>query len=295
MQTVLITGANGFVGSYLTRLLLADYKVVATGKGASRLDINHENFRYESLDFTAENEVKAVLSACRPDVIVHAGALSKPDDCELHKEQAYHTNVTATRFLLNESARLQSIFLFLSTDFIFSGDEGMYREEDPAAPVNYYGQTKMEAEQAIKQYPYDWSIARTVLVYGDPKGGRHNILTMVAEKLKAGQPLKIFNDQVRTPTYVEDLAQGLKTIIDKRAIGIYHLSGEDVKTPYQMAVETAGFLGFEPALIEKVTEQTFAQPARRPLKTGFNLAKAKRELGYRTTSFAEGLKRTFTA
>jgi dTDP-4-dehydrorhamnose reductase len=293
MQTVLITGANGFVGSYLSRLLLDDYKIVATGKGACRLDISHKNFHYESLDITAETEVSAVLSAFRPEVIVHAGALSKPDECELNKEQAFLTNVTSTGHLLNEAARLQSFFLFLSTDFIFSGQEGMYSEEDLAAPVNYYGQTKLEAEELVKQYPFAWSIVRTVLVYGHPQCGRQNILTMVANNLKAGQSMKIFHDQVRTPTFVEDLTQGIKTIIEKRAGGIFHLSGEDVRTPWEMAVEVADYLGFDNRLIEKVTEQSFSQPARRPPKTGFNLSKAKELLGYCTTPFAEGLRRTF--
>lgn len=292
MRTVLITGANGFVGSYLSRLLLDDYKVIATGKGDCRLDINHKNFSYQPLDFTVESEVAAVLSSYQPDVVVHAGALSKPDECELNKGRAFLTNVSATGSLLKEAARLKSFFLYLSTDFIFSGEEGMYREEDAPAPVNYYGQTKLEAESLVKQYPFDWSIVRTVLVYGNPRGGRDNILTMVAKNLKAGQPLKIFHDQVRTPTYVEDLTQGLKTIIDKRVTGVFHLSGEDVRTPYQMAVSVADYLGYDWRLIEKVTEQTFQQPARRPLKTGFDLSKAKRVLGYRTTPFAEGLRKT---
>ena len=293
MQTVLITGANGFVGSYLSRRLLSDYKVIATGKGASRNDINHPHFRYEFLDFTQESDVKAILGAHQPDIIVHAGAWSKPDDCELNKEQAFYTNVTATSYLLKEAALYGSFFIFLSTDFIFSGQEGMYREEDPAAPVNYYGQTKLEAEGLVKLYPFEWSIVRTVLVYGNPQGGRHNILTMVANALKNSQPLKIFDDQVRTPTYVEDLAQGIKSIMDKRAQGIYHLSGEDVRTPYQMAVEVADYLNLDKNLIEKVTEASFSQPARRPLKTGFNLAKAKRDLDYQPISFEEGLKKTF--
>jgi dTDP-4-dehydrorhamnose reductase len=245
------------------------------------------------MDFTRQNEVAEVMASVQPDIIVHSGALSKPDECEQDKEQAYNTNVSATGYLLAEAARWESFFVFLSTDFVFSGEEGMYSEDDPLAPVNYYGQTKVEAEAMVKEYSFDWSIVRTVLVYGHPQGGRDNILTMVANNLEEGKHLKIFDDQVRTPTYVEDLAQGLKTIIDKRATGIYHISGEDVRTPYQMAIEVAEYLNLDKSLIEKVTEQTFQQPARRPLKTGFNLSKAKRELFYIPTPFAKGLKKTF--
>ena len=293
MQTVLITGANGFVGSYLTNLLISDYKVIATGKGPSRLTIKHPNFIYESMDFTNQEEVRDIIEKYQPSIIIHSGALSKPDDCELNKEQAYLTNVTGTIYLLNEAAKFKSFFILLSTDFIFSGIEGMYKEDDEADPVNYYGKTKLEAEALVKAYLHGWSIIRTVLVYGNPKTGRNNILTIVANGLRNNQRLKIFNDQIRTPTYVEDLTNAIKTIINKKAEGIFHISGEDVYTPYQMAIAVAEYLGLNKDLIEEVTEQTFSQPARRPLKTGFDVTKAKRELNYRPISFNEGLRKTF--
>lgn len=294
MQTVLITGANGFVGHYTAQRLVAkEYRVIATGKGECRLAVPHPNFVYETLDFTNEEAVKAVFEKHKPQCVVHTGALSKPDECEQNKEAAFRTNVTGTLYLLNTAARYQSFFVFLSTDFIFSGREGMYKEDDVPAPVNYYGETKLLAEGEVKKYPFAWSIVRTVLVYGNPKGGRHNILTNAAESLKRGEQLRIFNDQVRTPTYVEDLAKAIVTIVEKKAEGVYHVSGKDVLTPYDMTVAVARHLGLNEKLISGVTEETFQQPARRPLKTGFDISKAKRDLGYEPVSFAEGLKKTF--
>jgi dTDP-4-dehydrorhamnose reductase len=131
------------------------------------------------------------------------------------------------------------------------------------------------------------------LVYGHPRGGRENILTTVTAKIKNGEEVKIFNDQLRTPTYVEDLAGAIKTIIDKRATGIFHISGKDVLTPYEMAVAAAKHLNLNERLIKKVTEKDFDQPARRPLKTGFDISKAKSLLGYNPISFQEGLRKTF--
>src|SRR5919199_4571779 len=164
MPTILITGANGFVGYYLTlQLLQQSYKVIATGKGENRLPFTDANFVYESLDFTDEENIKAVFEKYRPDVVIHGGAISKPDECELHKEKAYLINVTGTELLLQQATVYQSFFVFISTDFVFSGEEKRYKEEDATGPVNYYGQTKVLAEAAVRQYPHDWSIVRTVL------------------------------------------------------------------------------------------------------------------------------------
>jgi dTDP-4-dehydrorhamnose reductase len=293
MQTVLITGGNGFVGSYLARNLLEQYNIIVTGKGDNRLDLQHPHFQYVQLDFTDESEVKNVLSHFQPQVIVHAGAMSKPDECEQEKQLAYLTNFSATEFLLRQAVAYKSFFIFLSTDFIFDGLRGMYKEDDDPHPVNYYGETKLLAEAAVQKYPFDWSIVRTVLVYGHPRGGRQNILTTVAAYLQKGNSYSVFEDQVRTPTYVEDLAGALKTIIEKKATGIFHISGKDVLTPYAMAIAAAKYLGLEESLVKKVTAETFHQPAQRPAKTGFNISKAQKELNYKPISFEEGLKKTF--
>ncbi|HEX7904798.1 MAG TPA: SDR family oxidoreductase [Chitinophagaceae bacterium] len=292
---ILITGANGFLGYYLIlQLLNKGYDVIATGKGECRLPFTQTNFAYETMDFTDPFGVHDVFEKHTPEVVVHVGAMSKPDDCEQNQWQAYLTNVEGTVTMLTNAEEIKSFFIFISTDFIFSGETGMYKEGDEAAPVNYYGKTKLEAEEAVKEYPFDWSIVRTVLVYGKPQAGRENILTVVKEKLEKEESYSVFTDQVRTPTYVEDLAAGIVSIIEKKATGIYHLSGEEVLTPYDMAIKTAELLGLNAALIKKVTVDEFKQPARRPLKTGFIIDKAKQELNYQPVSFDEGLAKTFS-
>jgi dTDP-4-dehydrorhamnose reductase len=189
----------------------------------------------------------------------------------------------------------KSYFLFVSTDFVFAGTSLHYKEDDSLDPVNYYGETKMLAEAAVEKYPFSWSIVRTILVYGKPMSGRQNILTNVAAALQRGEPLKIFSDQTRTPTYVEDLAKAMIVMLENRSEGIYHLSGKDAQTPYAMAVAVAVHLGFDPNQIENVTAATFKQPALRPPITGFDLTKAATELSYKPTPFEEGLQKTFEA
>lgn len=291
---ILITGANGFLGYYLTQQLLQhNHTVIATGKGECRLPVSSLGLSYEVMDFTDPYSVHDVFEKHKPDVVIHAGAISKPDDCEKDHWQAYITNVEGTVTLLTNAESYKSFFIFLSTDFIFSGEKGMYAENDEAGPVNYYGQTKLEAEEAVKDYPFDWSIVRTVMVYGQPHSGRGNILSVVKEKLEKGEEYSVFTDQVRTPTYVEDLASGIIAIVNKKTTGVYHLSGEEVLTPYDMACRLADHLRLNRALIKKVTAEEFVQPAKRPAKTGFDISKAKKELGFQPVSFEEGLNKTF--
>ena len=292
---ILITGANGFLGYYLVEQLLnKNYEVIATGRGQSRLPFSkHKNFHYEEMDFTDPFSIHDVFEKIKPEVVVHAGAMSKPDECELDQMKAYLVNVEGTVQLLINAEDIKSFFIFLSTDFVFDGERGMYNENDIPNPVNYYGRTKLEAEEAVKEYEFDWAIVRTVLVYGINHSGHNNILKIVKEKLEKGEEYNIVDDQVRTPTYVEDLATGIVTIIEKKATGVFHLSGKDMLTPYQMAIKTAEHLNLDSSVLKKVTAESFSQPARRPLKTGFVIDKARKELGYEPLSFEEGLKKTF--
>jgi len=292
---ILITGANGFLGYYLVeQLLTKSFSVTATGKGECRLPFTHDShFQWLPMDFTDPFSIHDVFENIKPDVVIHAGAMSKPDECEVDQMKAYLVNVEGTVQLLINSADLKSFFVFLSTDFVFDGERGMYEEDDKPNPVNYYGRTKLEAEEAVKEYEFNWAIVRTVLVYGKNHSGHSNILKIVKEKLEKGEEYSVVDDQLRTPTYVEDLAKGIVSIIERKATGIFHLSGKDVLTPYQMAIKTADHLRLDSSVIKKVTAASFSQPAKRPPKTGFIIDKARKELGYEPMSFEEGLKKTF--
>ncbi len=292
---ILITGANGFLGHYLTELLLQKgHEVIATGKGDCRLPFTtQKGFEYHTMDFTDLVSSRKIFSQTKPRVVVHAGAMSKPDDCEKEQRKAYQANVEGTMNMLSVADEYRCHFIFLSTDFIFDGLSGMYSENDRPGPVNFYGKTKAEAEGVVKEYEYDWTIVRTILVYGKPIHGGANILTVVKEKLEKGEGYNVFDDQLRTPTYVEDLAAGVVSVIEKRARGIYHLSGEDALSPYEMACKAAQHLGLDMTLLKKVVADEFPQPARRPAKTGFVITKAKTELDFRPIRFAEGLVKTF--
>ena len=292
---ILITGANGFLGHYLVQQLLdKGYSVIATGKGECRLPYNgQKNFEYTEMDFADPFSVHDVFESIKPDIVIHAGAMSRPDVCEMNPMKAYVVNVEGTVQLLINAAEFKSFFLFLSTDFVFDGDTGMYKEEDAPRPVNYYGRTKMEAEDAVKDYEHDWAIVRTNLVYGKNHSGRKNFLGIIKEKLEKGEEYSVVDDQVRTPTYVEDLAKGIVLVVEKRAKGIFHIAGKDTLTPFEMAIKTADYLGLDKRLLKKVTAASFSEPAKRPPRTGFVIDKAREQLGFNPISFEEGLKKKF--
>ncbi|HRN56266.1 MAG TPA: SDR family oxidoreductase [Agriterribacter sp.] len=242
---ILITGANGLLGqNAVQQLSIAGHDVIAAGRGICRLPAAGKPYRYTAMDITDQKSVLAQVTAIRPDVIIHAAAMAQPDTCELNKEACYDTNVKATRYVTDAAAAVHAKLVYISTDFVFSGDAGPYRETDQPAPVNYYGATKWEAEQMVQQGSINPAIVRTVLVYGNILAGtRSNIVTWVKENLEKGNPIKVVSDQVRTPTYVEDLVRGIQLIVEKNAAGIYHISGRDVLTPYDMAVQVADHFG----------------------------------------------------
>ena len=292
---ILVTGANGMLGQHLVKLLLErGYTVIATGKGPCRLPFGEsENFRYVSADLVNGFALHETFETEKPEVVIHAAAMTQVDECETDPEKCHEVNVLATAHLVSEAEVCDSFFIYISTDFVFDGEKGDYREEDSQLPLSWYGNTKMVAESIVQTSNLSWSIVRTCLVFGNPvTGTRPNIITWVKNNLQEGKPIKVVSDQVRTPTYVEDLAKGIALVLEKRAGGVFHISGKDKLTPFDMAIATARLLLLDEQLIEKVDASVFSQPGRRPLKTGFDITKARQELGFDPLSFAVGLKRT---
>ncbi|HEU4555195.1 MAG TPA: SDR family oxidoreductase [Chitinophaga sp.] len=289
---VLITGSNGLLGQHLVPLFAQDkqYEVIAACRGVNRLP-SQEGYTYEPVNLRNAVSAQQLLEKHRPDVIIHAAAMTQVDECERNKEACWDTNVAATRYLVQAAEKYNAYFLFLSTDFIFDGLEGPYAEDAPANPLSYYGASKVAAERLVKNSKLSWAIVRTVLVYGTAVDmQRSNIITWVKNNLQQGKKIKVVDDQWRTPTLVQDLAEGCKLVADKRSTGVYHISGREMLSPYEMAVQTAHFFKLDARLIEKVNAKTFVQPAKRPAKTGFVIDKAVQELGYQPHSFAEGLE-----
>ncbi|CAN5555883.1 dTDP-4-dehydrorhamnose reductase [soil metagenome] len=291
---ILITGANGLLGQHLVKLILdsTSNEIMATSKREPRLVIQDSRIHYYSLDITDGMAVNLLLEKLRPDTIIHCAALTQVDECEQNPIKAWEINVTATRFLVEAAKQINAFMIFVSTDFVFDGIHGPYKETDEVNPVSYYGSTKVAAEKAVAESGMPYAIVRTCLLYGNILfGTRSNVISWVKENLEQGQKIKVVSDQWRTPTYIEDLAKGILLIADKKVTGLFHISGKDFLSPYDMAMATAEYLHLDASLIEKVDASVFTQPAKRPATTGFVIEKAKKELGYEPLSFREGLQK----
>ena len=290
---ILLTGSNGLLGQKLVALLhqAPGVELIATARGANRLAASYPALTFVPLDVTDAAQVGQVMEQHRPTHVIHTAAMTQVDECELNQAACWTQNVTAVEHLAAACAQLDVHLTHLSTDFIFNGTEALLSEEAQPDPISHYGASKLAAEQAVQRTAgLRWAIARTVLVYGTTlAGGRSNVVLWMYNSLRNQQKIKVVADQWRTPTLAEDLAQGCWLIAQQSARGIFHLSGRELLTPYEIARQVAAVFQLDDTLLEEVDSQTFTQPARRPPRTGFRIAKAEQELGYQPHTFADGL------
>lgn len=288
----LITGSNGLLGQKLVAALRNDPSVelMATSRGGDRTPVLLGE-RYRPMDITVKAGVDVVFDEVRPEVVIHTAAMTNVDACELDPAACELQNVTATRHLVKAAERHGSHFIFLSTDFIFDGAAGPYREEDAPAPLSIYGHSKLAGERLVEESALaKWAIARTIIVYGIAEGlSRGNVVLWAKSALEKGDPIKVVDDQWRMPTLAEDLADGCIRIAKQGATGVYHLSGPDGMSILELVQRVGRFFGLGTSMVTPVKSDTLGQPARRPPRTGFVLDKARRELGYAPRSFEEGL------
>jgi dTDP-4-dehydrorhamnose reductase len=168
--------------------------------------------------------------------------------------------------------------------------DGPYREDDTPNPLSYYGHAKLKSEQIVMQATCPWAIVRTVLVIGITEGmSRSNIVLWAKGALEKGETINVVNDQFRTPTLAEDLAEGCMLIADKGATGIYNISGKDFMSIYELVQHVAEYWHLDKTLIKPSTSDNLGQPAKRPPITGFQLKKAMDELGFNPRTFKEAL------
>ena len=303
MRNILIIGANGFTGRQLLKDLSAHKQYNVTGCSLHS-DIfpaleNTKKYRFIEVDIRNEASVKELFKAICPDVVINCSALSVPDYCETHHEEAYLINVTAVEQLAHLCKEYQSRFIHLSTDFVFDGKINertgqLYTEEILPAPVNYYGFTKWKGEEKVADICSNYAIARVEIVYGKALPGQHgNVLQLVANRLRNNEEVFVVSDQWRTPTFVGDVSQGVEKLISHPQNGIYHLCGSECLTIADIAYRVADVLGLNRSLIRPVTTKEMNEKTPRPRFSGLSIEKAHRELGYRPYTLEEGIKLMF--
>ncbi len=293
MKKIVITGSNGLLGQTLLNLLLKEpnsYQVFGVSRGENRS--GRDDFSYHSINITKQEQLRECLLSIKPDVIVNTAAMTNVDACEDQKDECQQLNVEAVKYLTQIASALKSQLIHISTDFIFDGEKGYYKETDKAHPLSFYGESKLISEEILVNSDIHYTILRTILVYGKVNNlGRNNIVLWVKEMLGKNKEITIVDDQYRMPTYVEDLAMACKISIDKSAQGIFNISSNQLLSVFEIAQQIAEVFQLNSSLIKPISTSTLNQKAPRPAKTGFDLSKTNKELEFYPTSFKEDLQR----
>ena len=291
-KKVLVTGSNGLLGQKIIYSLIEreDIDLLATSKGLNRL-ITKSGYRYVDLDITKNDEVKEVFENENPDAVINCAAMTNVDYCEENQDSCWEINVKAVENLAKSCEVSKSHLLHLSTDFVFDGKSGPYTENDKPNPLHFYAKSKLKSEEIVKKIMTNWTIARTIIIYGITDNmSRSNIVLWAKKEIENGNTINVVNDQLRSPTLAEDLAKGCISIIDKSAFGLYHLSGPKTYSILDLVHKVADFYNLDKSLILPVTSASLNQSATRPLSTGFDITKAKKDLDFNPVDFLEGIK-----
>ncbi len=298
MAGILVSGATGLVGRYVLKILLetTDEEIHALTRRPLPAPFDTEpRIRVYQADLSQAERLAQALREARPAVVIHPAAIADVDACERDHALAYAANVEGAANLARAGADVGAHFVQVSTDYVFDGSEanpGPYDETAPTHPINYYGETKLEAERqvsAICAGRVGLAICRTALVYGVNPAGRTNFIVGMVNDLRAGRPIRAVTDQQNTPTAAASLAEMLVAAARFRAAGLFHTAGGELLTRYALAEAVADHFGLDSALITPLRSAELGQLARRPLLSGLKVDKAERELGVRAWNIQQGL------
>jgi len=269
---VLVTGGSSTPGFRIVEeFAKAGYKVVAQYN-------EHEIPAVDKVvkvkaDFQDIEKVVKLVNEVKPDIVIHTAAIGDVDKCEIDKGLAWRVNVEATLALVKSVLKLNSYFLYLSTDYVFDGERGLYKEDDVPNPINYYGFTKLVAENIVRSGLERYSIVRTSHIYGFGMG-RKNFARAVVEALSQGQKVKALVDQWLSPTLNTLLAKGIRELVEMDYIGVIHIAGERISR-YEFAKAIAKRFNFDEDLIEPITMKDIQFRARRPRDSSLDVSKAR--------------------
>jgi dTDP-4-dehydrorhamnose reductase len=288
----MVTGASGYLGWHLTRCAVASDHEVLGCYFANPTVVPGATMAL--LDFTDPQAGIEAVKDFKPHAIVHAGAMTNTTDCEINPESATRTNVEGTQHLLAAASMLSPLphFVFISTDLVFDGERGMYREQDATGPLMHYGFTKIEAERAVRNYAGVWTVVRSSLIYG-PAGEttRHSFLDWMLAGIRRGG-VTLYTDEFRSPVHVDDLCEMLMAILIRKAWGIYHLSGAERTSRYEFGLLAAEAFGLsQDHIVGKPSPSGIISATPRPKDVSLCVERAIRDLDYHPMSAEEGLRR----
>jgi len=288
MMKVAITGAAGLLGQKcVDQALRAGHEVIP-------FDVDDTVAvpfgQLLALDITDRAAVRSMMATFRPDLVINTAAYTAVDSSEEADEQVFAVNVEGVRNLVRAGNEYRVRVTALSTDYVFDGRAGPYREEAPINPLGVYGRSKAEMEKLIREEGGEHLIARTMVLYGAAPGVRKNFGLWVLQNLKSGDPIRAVTDQMGNPTLASDLARMLIDLAARGISGTCHVAGADWVSRYDFALALADEFGLDRELITPVVTAELGQAAERPLDSGFILDKLVHDFGVRSLGLEEGLR-----
>ena len=281
MLRLLVTGGSGLMGSKVAELALQKGYEVFSGY-AQHLPEHGLGVKFDLMDGSG---VADMVRATQPDAIIHTAALTDVDLCETNKDLAYRMNVLGTKTLAEAAREVGAFTVYTSTDYVFNGSRGMYREEDATDPVNYYGYSKLSGE------PYCTAVARTCVVYGSrPASGKVNFALWLLERLTRMETVNVVTDQYITPTLNTNLAEMVLELAERRLKGVYHLAGATRLSRYDFAIELAKSFELNEDLVTRSRMNEMRWAAKRPADSSLDTSKASKCLDSKPWNIEEALR-----
>lgn len=262
---ILIIGASGLVGSNCLDWFRQQEGFKAEGTYFSYAAPG--TYYYDTLN--PDNKDNYDVAAFRPTHILHAGALTHVDYCEQHPEESYEKTVVSTKNVIALAKQQQATIIYVSTDYVFNGEEGPYVETDKLDPISFYARHKLEAEQLVQASGLPYIIIRITNVYGDELRNKNFVARLVQASLSNEKlHLKLPYDQYATPVNAADIAKALHLLIKDDKTGIYHIASTDYLNRVQLAEKVLRHAGRGAVTYDILDTATLQQPAKRPLNGG---------------------------
>jgi len=284
---VLVTGCNGLLGQKCVEL--RPNSVDVWGVDLHEKGVVCPADCYRSLNLTDRSAVHKQLEEWRPQWIINAAAYTHVDRAEAERELCWNANVTAVENLVYAARKIGARVVHISTDYVFDGKNGPYREEDLPNPQGFYSRSKLASENVLRSSTIKFAIVRTMVLYGLTAEGRPNFVTWVIDELSSGRTIRIVTDQIGNTTLADELALGLWKIIDEDASGIYHIAGRELIDRFSFARLIAEIFALDNQLILPITTAELHQAAPRPLNSGLVVDKAMQQLGIELSDARGGL------
>ena len=284
-KRLLITGANGLLGNKAVVLASRNYEVTPLHHAKPL----HNNSL--EVDITNKEQVFGIFRKLQPNAVIHAAAETNVDKCETQKEHAWNVNVEGTRNVAEACAEVNTKLIHISTDYVFDGEKGYYKEEDKPNPISYYGLTKLEGERRVIALCKDYAILRTSVIYGWHPW-KQNFATWVISQLRQNKEISVVEDHYNTPTLADNLAELVLEALQRGLKGLYHASGSERISRYEFAKKIAESFQLDSSLIKPIRmSQLAAWIARRPRDSSLSTDKIRKQLRTRPLNITEGLDR----